>query len=377
MIKKIMLIFGTRPEAVKMCPLVLELKKYSQFEVIVCLTGQHNEMLHQVVDSFGITADYDLKIMKSRQTITSITTRILSGLENLFSKITPDLVLVHGDTTSSFAAALASYYKKIPIAHVEAGLRTYNIYSPFPEEANRQLTDQISTLLFAPTFTNKDNLLKQGIVKNVFVTGNTVIDSFKYTVKNKYLFSEDKLNNINFSLNKTVLVTAHRRENLGLPLINICEAIKNLSSTHKDCLFLFPVHPNPNVKKIVYEFLNGLNNVILLAPLSIFDMHNLLPKLFLVMTDSGGLQEEAPHFGKPVLVLREETERQEAVSAGTVKICGTSTENIISYANSLLTDLSVYNKMAMAKNPYGKGNSSELIANIILNYFFCETSKVF
>lgn len=362
---KIFVVFGTRPEAVKMCPLVLELRKHDGFDVKVCLTGQHNEMLFQVMDAFSLSADYDLEIMKTSQTLTSITTSILERLDPILAKECPDVVLVHGDTSTSFAAALASFYKQIPVGHVEAGLRTYNIYSPFPEEMNRQLTDQISTYHFAPTENNKNFLLKQGISENVFVTGNTVIDAFRYTVSEKHIFSEDVLNTIDFKNRKAVLVTAHRRENLGKPLENICLSIKELALSNKDALFIYPVHLNPAVKETVCKYLSDIENVYLTNPVSVIDMHNMLSRCYAVMTDSGGLQEEAPHFGKPVLVLRSETERPEAVDAGTVKVIGTDKENIVCQMNELLNSTGAYEKMSKACNPYGDGKASERIADIL------------
>lgn len=269
---KIFVVFGTRPEAVKMCPLVLELKRRPGFDVKVCLTGQHSEMLVQVMESFKIKADYDLEIMKTLQTLTSITTTILEKLDVILEKEMPDIVLVHGDTTTSFASALAAFYKKIPIGHIEAGLRTYNIYSPFPEEMNRQLTDQISTYHFAPTENNEKYLLKQGIYENVYVTGNTVIDAFKYTVSDNYIFSQEILNKIDFRSHKVVLVTAHRRENFGNPLENICLAIKKLAIDNKDSIFIYPVHLNPAVQKTVHKLLSDIENVLLIPPVSVIDM---------------------------------------------------------------------------------------------------------
>ncbi|MDY2891291.1 MAG: UDP-N-acetylglucosamine 2-epimerase (non-hydrolyzing) [Succinivibrio sp.] len=367
--KKIMLIFGTRPEAIKMCPLVLELRKHAQFKTIVCLTGQHREMLYQVMNCFGINPDYDLKIMRPNQTITSITIDVISKLDTILSEDKPDLVLVHGDTTSSFAAAIAAFYKKIPIGHVEAGLRTFNLYEPFPEEANRELIDQISTLFFAPTSLNKQNLNKQGIYQNIYITGNTVIDAFKYTVKSDYQFTEERLKDIDFIKSKTILVTAHRRENFGKPLKHICEAIKTLSNKYDKCLFIFPVHPNPNVSETVHYFLSNCKNVILLNPLSVLDMHNLISRIYFVMTDSGGLQEEAPYFNKPVLVLRNKTEREEAVKSGTVKTCGTDSEEIVLQVEKLFNDRVYYQKIANANNPYGNGHASEIIAGVLENFF--------
>ncbi|MBP5434897.1 UDP-N-acetylglucosamine 2-epimerase (non-hydrolyzing) [bacterium] len=365
---KILIVFGTRPEAIKMAPLVLELKKNIDFKTIVCVTGQHREMLDQVMDAFGIKTDFDLDIMKEKQSLTAITTAVLTKLEPVLKAEKPDLVLVHGDTTTSAAAALAAFYQQIPVGHVEAGLRTGNIYSPFPEEMNRLLIDRISSVYFAPTKLNEQNLRREGITKNIFVTGNTVIDAFAYTVKSSYKFHEDKLNGIDFEKRKVVLLTAHRRENLGKPLENICNAILRLSAKYKDLLFVYPVHLNPAVRNTVTEFLANKSNVLLLNPIDVLDMHNLMARCFMVMTDSGGIQEEAPHFGKPVLVLRTETERPEAVEAGTVKVVGIEEKTIFDEAENLIDDTKVYNKMAHAVNPYGDGHASERIAEIIMGF---------
>lgn len=367
-LKKILLVFGTRPEAIKMAPLVLELKKYKNLETVVCLTGQHREMLAQVMRVFGIKEDYNLDIMEQNQTLTSITTAVLSKIEPVLKTEKPDIVLVHGDTTTSSAAALAAFYQQIPVGHVEAGLRTGNIYSPFPEEMNRVLIDRISTFYFAPTKRNEQNLRQEGISKNIYVTGNTVIDAFAYTVKNNYKFQGDSLNGIDFEKQKVVLVTAHRRENLGKPLENICKAILRLSEKHEDLLFVYPVHLNPAVRNTVNKILAGKNNILLIDPIDVVDMHNLMAKCFMVMTDSGGIQEEAPHFGKPVLVLRTETERPEAVEAGTVSVVGVNEEKIYTEAEKILTNSECYNKMANAVNPYGDGHASERIAEIIMGF---------
>ena len=363
--KKILLIFGTRPEAIKMAPLVIELKKHKDFKTIVCVTGQHREMLDQVMDAFGIKADFDLDIMKEKQSLTSITTAVLTKLEPVLKAEKPDLVLVHGDTTTSVAAAMAAFYQQIPVGHVEAGLRTGNIYSPFPEEMNRIMIDRISSVYFAPTKLNEQNLKREGISKNIFVTGNTVIDAFAYTVKSSYRFHEDKLNGIDYEKRKVVIVTAHRRENLGKPLENICNAILRLSEKYKDLLFVYPVHLNPVVRNTVTEFLANKSNMLLLNPIDVLDMHNLMARCFIVMTDSGGIQEEAPHFGKPVLVLRTETERPEAVEAGTVKVVGIEEETIFADAENLIDNAETYNKMANAVNPYGDGHASERIVKLI------------
>ena len=365
---KVLVVFGTRPEAIKMCPLVYKLKEAKGIECVVCLTGQHKEMLQQVMDNFNVKADYNLEIMKERQTLTSITTTILELMEPLLKETKPDIVLVHGDTTTSYAAALAAFYQQIPVGHVEAGLRTGNIYSPFPEEMNRLMTDRISTYHFAPTEKNKRNLLAEGISKNVFVTGNTIIDAFQYTVKNDYQFASETLRNIDFNGCRVVTVTAHRRENLGEPLRNICRAIKRLANEHSDATFVYPVHLNPAVRETVFDVLSSAPNVHLIDPVDVLDMHNLLARCFMVMTDSGGLQEEAPHFGKPVLVLRTETERPEAVEAGTVKVVGVDESVIYNAAKTLFDDPDAYNAMAHAVNPYGDGTSSERIVDVLMKF---------
>lgn len=358
---KVLMVFGTRPEAIKMCPLVMELKKSDDIECIVCLTGQHKEMLKQVMDAFGVKEDYNLDIMTNRQTLTAITISILQKIEPILITEQPDIVLVHGDTTTSYAAALAAFYQQIPVGHVEAGLRTGDIYSPFPEEMNRLLTDRLSTIFFAPTESNRNNLFKEGILKNVYVTGNTVIDAFSYTVKKNYKYHEEKLNQIDFSKKRVVLVTAHRRENLGEPLKNICTSIDELSKEYKDVVFVYPVHLNPAVREIVFKKLENNENVLLIDPIDVLDMHNLMSQCYMVMTDSGGIQEEAPHFGKPVLVLRTETERPEAVEAGTVKVIGTDKAVIYREAKKLLDNCALYQQMSRAINPYGDGKASERI----------------
>lgn len=366
---KILTVFGTRPEAIKMCPLVLELKKNPEIDCKVCLTGQHREMLKQVMDAFGVVEDYNLDIMKDRQTLTTITTSILEKIEDVLLEYKPDVVLVHGDTTTSYAAALAAFYQKIPVGHVEAGLRTGDIYSPFPEEMNRLLTDRISTYYYAPTEKNKQNLVQEGINNNIYITGNTVIDAFKYTVKTDYTFADMVLDAIDYDTHKVVVVTAHRRENLGEPLRNICYAIAELAKEYPDALFVYPVHLNPAVREVVFSTLSGMDNVRLIDPVNVLDMHNLMARCYLVMTDSGGIQEEAPHFGKPVLVLRTETERPEAVEAGTVKVVGVDGEKIISEAKKLFDDHDAYNSMARAVNPYGDGHASERIVAALLEEY--------
>lgn len=363
---KVLLVFGTRPEAIKMCPLVLELKKHKEIETIVCLTGQHREMLEQVMRAFGVKEDYNLNIMKDRQTLTTITTSVLEKLEPVLKDECPDIVLVHGDTTTSYAAALAAFYQHIPVGHVEAGLRTGDIYSPFPEEMNRLLTDRISTYFFAPTKLNEANLKREGGSKGIYVTGNTVIDSFTTTVKDYYEYHDELIRKVDFENKRVILVTAHRRENLGQPLQNICNAIKRLAEKYKDVQFIYPVHLNPAVRDTVFTILTDISNVMLTNPVDVLDMHNMMAQCFMVMTDSGGIQEEAPHFGKPVLVLRTETERPEAVEAGTVKVVGVEEEEIYREATLLLENKDEYDKMACAINPYGDGRASERIVEAIL-----------
>lgn len=363
---KVLLVFGTRPEAIKMCPLVLELKKHEQIDCKVCLTGQHREMLRQVMDSFGITEDYNLDIMRDKQSLTTITADILLKLEEVLHDEKSDVVLVHGDTTTSFVAALAAFYQKIPVGHVEAGLRTGDMYSPYPEELNRQLIGRIATYHFAPTTRNKENLEKENIYNHVYITGNTVIDAFAYTVQSDYQFTIPELNAIDYANNKVILVTAHRRENWGEPLEHICDAILDIAKEYPNVKFVYPVHLNPIVRDTVFSMLGNTKNVILIDPVDVMDMHNLISRCYMVMTDSGGLQEEAPSFGKPVLVMRTETERPEAVEAGTVKVVGVDRDIIFSEAKRLLDDENAYNEMAQAVNPYGDGHASERIADILL-----------
>lgn len=365
---KVLSVFGTRPEAIKMCPLVKALEKCESVESIVCVTGQHRQMLDQVLGIFDVVPDYDLNLMKERQTLTTITTSVLTALEELFLQIKPDIVLVHGDTTTSSSAALAAFYQKIPVGHVEAGLRTYDIYSPFPEEMNRKIISQIAELFFAPTENNRKNLEKENIFKNIYVTGNTVIDSFQYTVKDNYKYKNEKLNKIDFSKSRFILMTAHRRENLGMPLENICRAAKRIISEYDDVELIYPVHLNPAVRNTVFSILDGVDRVHLLDPIDVEDMHNIMANSYLVMTDSGGLQEEGPHFGVPVMVLRTETERPEAVEAGTVSLVGVEEGAIYNFAKLLLNDKEKYAQMAHAVNPYGDGHACERIVNEIVEW---------
>jgi len=363
--KKIMLVFGTRPEAVKMCPLALELKKHTELETLVCLTGQHREMLDQVTGIFGVAADYDLAVMRPGQTLTSVTTSILEKFEPVLKREHPDLVLVHGDTTTSFAAALAAFYRQIPVGHVEAGLRTRDRYSPFPEEMNRTLTGRIADFHFAPTENNRNNLEREHVTGHVYVTGNTVIDAFRTTVKKDYVFKNEVLRSLDYRARKCVLVTAHRRENLGKPLEQICRAVGRIAGRYPGMEFVYPAHLNPAVRETAGRILGELPNVHLIPPVDVEDMHNVMSRCFLVMTDSGGLQEEAPSFGVPVLVLRKETERPEAVEAGTVRVVGVDEDKIYEEAVRLVENPVAYEKMAKAVNPYGDGHACERIARII------------
>ncbi len=356
---KVMLVFGTRPEAIKMAPLAIELKKHEEFETIVCVTAQHRQMLDQVLDIFELVPDYDLDIMQQRQTLVSITTRVLERLDEVIKKETPDIVLVHGDTSTSFVAGLAAFYNQVKVGHVEAGLRTYDKYSPYPEEMNRLLTGRIADLHFSPTVQNRLNLLKENVSENdIYITGNTVIDALKTTVKDNYTFSDPALSDVDFDNHRVIMVTAHRRENLGEPLKNICSALLRLVTEYEDVELVYPVHLNPAVREVVFGILGNHDRVKLIDPLSVDELHNAISRSFMVMTDSGGIQEEAPALGKPVLVLRKETERPEAVSAGTVKLAGVEEEVIYSMAKELLDDEAAYKKMAHAANPYGDGNAS-------------------
>ena len=365
---KVMSVFGTRPEAIKMCPLVKELEKQPDIESVVCLTGQHKEMLTQVIDIFGVRADYNLEIMRPSQTLTTITVDILSKIEDVLKKENPDVILVHGDTSTSFATALAGFYQKIPVGHVEAGLRTFNKYSPYPEEMNRCLTGRLASIHFSPTRMNADNLRAEGITERVFITGNTVIDAFQTTVKEGYTFKSSELKAVDFENKRTILMTAHRRENIGEPLENICNAVYRIVTDFSDVQLIYPMHPNPQVRKTVQKILGDHERIHLIEPLDVEDMHNLMAKSYLVMTDSGGLQEESPALGVPVLVLRTETERPEAVGAGTVKIAGVNEEEIYAMTFDILSNRESYDKMAHAVNPYGDGHASERIVELIRSW---------
>lgn len=367
---KVMAVFGTRPEAIKMCPLVLEMRKYENIIPIVCVTAQHREMLDQVLEIFDVRPDYDLDIMKTRQSLAGITTRVLEGMEQVFQKERPDIVLVHGDTSTSFVAALAAFYEQIKVGHVEAGLRTYDIYSPFPEEMNRQLTGRIANLNFSPTRRNFDNLIKENVsADTIYITGNTVIDALKTTVRPDYEFKDENLKTIDFENRRVIMVTAHRRENLGKPLENICNAIKDIVTQYPDTEVVYPVHLNPAVRETVWSILGDTERVHLIDPIDVEELHNAVARSFMVMTDSGGIQEEAPALAKPVLVLRRETERPEAADAGTVKIAGVDREEITKLAKELLDNEEEYNKMAHAANPYGDGSASERICRALLYEF--------
>ena len=368
--KKIITIFGTRPEAIKMAPLVKELERREEIESKVCVTAQHREMLDQVLELFDITPDFDLNIMKSKQTLTGITNRVLEGLEEVFDIEKPDMILVHGDTTTTFAGALAAFYKKIKVGHVEAGLRTFNKYFPFPEEMNRKLTGSLADLHFAPTKGSKNNLLREGVNENdIYITGNTVIDAMQHTVDENYIFENNELNEIDFKNRKVIMITAHRRENWGEGIENICTALNRIVEENKDVELVYLVHLNPIVKDVVFEKLGNKERIHLLSPLDTKETHNLMNRSFMVMTDSGGLQEEAPHLGKPVLVLRDVTERPEAVEAGTVKLVGTDVAKIVEEANELINNTEAYNKMSKSINPYGDGLASKRIVDAILKYY--------
>ncbi|ANW99748.1 UDP-N-acetyl glucosamine 2-epimerase [Thermoclostridium stercorarium subsp. thermolacticum DSM 2910] len=372
----ILTIFGTRPEAIKMAPLVKAIENTQDLVSKVCVTAQHRQMLDQVLEIFNINPDYDLNIMKEGQTLSGITNLVLDGVEKVLKELKPDMVLVHGDTTTTFAAALASFYCKIPVGHVEAGLRTFDKYFPFPEEMNRKLTGCIADIHFSPTRNNFNNLVREGVnPENIYITGNTAIDALKSTVSDNYEFENEFLRKVDFRNKRVITVTAHRRENLGQPLKNICHALKEIVRKYEgDVEIVYPVHLNPQVQGPVREILGEVPGVHLIDPVQVLDMHNLLSRSYLVLTDSGGLQEEAPSLGKPVLVLRNETERPEAVEAGTVKVVGTEKENIIEEASRLLEDENEYRRMAHSVNPYGDGHASERIVGAV-RYWFGLTDK--
>ena len=368
--KNIMCVFGTRPEAIKMAPLIKKLKNNQNFKVTVVVTAQHREMLDQVLSLFDIKTDYDLDIMTNKQSLSDITARVLKGLEKIYQKEKPDLVVVHGDTSTTFVGALSSFYNKIEVAHIEAGLRTRNKYSPFPEEINRHLTGVLADLHFAPTESTYNNLRKENVSKNkIFITGNTVIDAL-YEIKDPdFEFSQSDLKNINFNKNKVLLLTSHRRENLGKPMENIFKAVKNLIKKNKDLEVVFPVHLNPKVKNLANKHLQNVDRIHLIEPLDYKPFINLMDRSDLILTDSGGIQEEAPSLAKPVLVLRDTTERPEAVKAGTVKMVGTDQNIIFNEAQKLLNNNNYYKKMAEAINPYGDGKASERITKYLLYKF--------
>lgn len=361
--RKIMVVFGTRPEAIKMCPLIMELQNRGTAEVVVCVTGQHRQMLDQVLDVFHVVPQYDLNIMQQQQDLYDITDRILSGMKQVLMNEKPDIVLVHGDTTTAFAAALASYYLHIPVGHVEAGLRTYNIESPYPEEFNRQAIGVISRYHFAPTEAAKQNLINER--KNadtIFVTGNTAIDALRTTIKSNYTHEELEW----VAGDKLILITAHRRENLGVPMEHMFRAIRRVLDEQPNVKAIYPIHMNPQVREIAARVLDGDDRIHLIEPLDVIDFHNFMKRSYLILTDSGGIQEEAPALGKPVLVMRDTTERPEGVQAGTLKLVGTQEENIYRNFRSLLLDEAEYKKMSTAQNPYGDGYASKRIADILL-----------
>ncbi|MDY0235757.1 MAG: UDP-N-acetylglucosamine 2-epimerase (non-hydrolyzing) [Gudongella sp.] len=365
---KIMTVFGTRPEGVKMAPIIKAIYKRSDIEQVVCITAQHREMLDQVIDLFEIKPDYDLNIFKPGQTLTDITTNSLKGLEDVIKKEKPDILLVQGDTTTVFAGALAAFYQKVRIGHVEAGLRSGNLYSPYPEEANRKLTGVLTDFHFAPTNANRENLLREGYPEEkIFITGNTVIDALKYAVKKDYIFEDERLNNIDFENKRVVLLTSHRRENLGKSMENIFNAVKDAISLFDDVLVVFPVHLNPRVREIANKVFAGSPKVLLTEPLDYAPFTNIMAKAYMAVTDSGGLQEEAPALGKPVLVVREETERPEGIEAGTAKLVGTHYKDVYDNLVRLLEDNKEYEKMAKAVNPYGDGTASEKIVDVIVS----------
>ena len=360
--KKIMLVFGTRPEAIKMCPLVNELKKRKSIETVVCVTGQHRQMLDQVLEAFSVVPDYDLSIMKDKQTLFDVTVNILERIKTVLEEVKPDVVLVHGDTSTTFVTALACFYLQIPVGHVEAGLRTYNIYSPYPEEFNRQAVSIISQYNFAPTELSRQNLLKEGKnPESIYVTGNTAIDALKTTVRADYTHPE--LEGADGS--RLIMITAHRRENLGEPMRHMFKAIRRVMDEHPDVKAIYPIHMNPVVREIAQEYLGYDDRIHIIEPLDVLDFHNFLSRSYLILTDSGGIQEEAPSLGKPVLVMRDTTERPEGIAAGTLKLVGTEEETIYKEFSRLLSDKDEYEAMSKASNPYGDGHACERIADIL------------
>lgn len=372
---KIMSVFGTRPEAIKMAPLVKTLATREGFESLCCLTGQHREMLDSVMDIFRLRADFDLNIMQKQQTLSSITTRALLGMETVLEEAQPDLVLVHGDTSTTFAGALAAFYHKIPVGHVEAGLRTYDKYSPYPEEMNRTLVGDIAALHFSPTPANAENLRREAVRGEIFVTGNTVIDAMQTTVRQDFRFAAQELNALDFENKRVIVLTCHRRENYGQPMHDILRAVRHVVETHPDVEVVYPVHLSPIVRACAQEELGDVARVHLIDPVDVEQMHNLMARCCFVMTDSGGLQEEAPALGKPVLVLRRETERPEAVAAGTVKLAGVAYDEIVRLANALLEQPALYRQMAQAVNPYGDGRACTRIADAIAWHFGLRDEK--
>ena len=366
---RIMSVFGTRPEAIKMCPLVKELASRPEIESLCCVTAQHRQMLDSVLEVFDLKPDWDLDIMTPRQTLSTITSKCLLGMDEAIDALKPDMILVHGDTSTTFSGALSAFYHQVPVGHVEAGLRTYDKYSPFPEEMNRKLVSAIADLYFCPTVNNRENLVKEGIANGLFITGNTVIDALKTTVQKDYTFTTEELNHLPYEEKKIILVTCHRRENYGEPMKHIMLALRQIAEQHEDVEMVYPVHLSPVVREAVDKYLRGAPRVHLIDPLPADEMHNLMARCYMVMTDSGGLQEEAPALGKPVLVLRRETERPEAVAAGTVKLAGVVQDDIVTMAERLICDKDAYARMAHAVNPYGDGNACRRIADAILWHF--------
>ena len=372
---KVMSVFGTRPEAIKMAPLVRELAVREGIESLCCVTAQHREMLDSVMQVFDLKADADLDIMTPRQTLSTITSKCLTGMDGVIERFAPDMILVHGDTSTTFAGALSAFYHKVRVGHIEAGLRTYDKYSPYPEEMNRQLVTRLADLYFCPTENNRANLAREGVTEGVFVTGNTVIDALKTTVRKDYRFTTNLLNELDYANRKIVLVTCHRRENYGEPMKNIMLALHQLALENEDCELIYPVHLSPVVREAAQAYLAGTPRVHLIDPVAADEMHNLMARCYMVMTDSGGLQEEAPALGKPVLVLRRETERPEAVAAGTVRLAGVEYDHILALGNMLLRDGAAYAAMAHAVNPYGDGRACERIADAIEWFFGLRTAR--